>query len=179
MLVLVFLTAQCTFAATPVWASADTAEDSWVSKAPMPEARCGLGVAVVNGKIYAIGGSTESNYGVITSGMVGTNEEYDPATDTWAFKVSMPTPRARFAIAVYQNKIYCIGGYTGYSIDTGYELTGVNEVYDPATDTWETRAAMPTARLSVQANTVNGKIYLIGGSPNGTLNEVYDPVANT
>ena len=26
---------------------------------------------------------------------VGTNEEYDPATDTWTFKKSMPTPRGR------------------------------------------------------------------------------------
>jgi len=179
MLVLVLLTAQCTVATTPVWASTDQAEDSWASKAPMQEARCGLGVVVVNGKIYAIGGATKSSYGAIASGMVGTNEEYDPATDTWAFKEPMPTPRARFAIAAYQGKIYCIGGTTGYSSDTGRERTGVNEVYDPETDTWETKAAMPTARSSVHANVVNGKIYLIGGYPNGTLNEVYDPVANT
>ncbi|MBM4400374.1 MAG: hypothetical protein FJ045_00305, partial [Crenarchaeota archaeon] len=63
---------------------------------------------------------------------------------------------------VCQNKIYCIGG-------------GVNEVYNPATDTWETKTPMPTARASLQANVVNGKIYLIGGNPNNTLNEVYDP----
>jgi N-acetylneuraminic acid mutarotase len=116
---------------------------------------------VVNGKIYAIGGDN-----------LATNEEYDPTTDTWTFKASMPTPRARFGIAVYENKIYCIGGQNG-SGDTG-----VNEVYDTATDTWEKRAAMPTPRSGLQANIVNGKIYLIGGSANGyalTLNEVYDP----
>jgi N-acetylneuraminic acid mutarotase len=95
---------------------------------------------------------------------VGTNEEYDPETDTWTKKASMPTPRSDFGIAVYENKIYCIGGNTG----------GVNEVYDPETDTWKTKAPMlsPTTFQSAEANVVNGKIYLIR---DGTVHEVYDP----
>jgi len=179
MLVLVFLTAQCTIVTMPVWSSTEAVEDSWVSKASMHVARGGLGVAVVNGKIYAIGGSTESGYSTLISGIVDTNEEYDPLTDTWTFKESMPTPRARFAIAVYQNKIYCIGGTTSHSKETGYVYTGANEVYDPATDTWETKSSMPTARNTLQASVVNGEIYLIGGYPNSTLNEVYDPATDS
>ena len=35
------------------------AGNSWVAKAPMPTPRGGLGAAAVDGKIYAIGGSTE------------------------------------------------------------------------------------------------------------------------
>ena len=151
------------------------AEDSWVSKAPMHEARSGLGVAVVNDKIYAIGGSGKG-------GFCAFNEEYDPETDTWTFKASMPTPRSLFGIAVYQDKIYCIGGYTIEGAGTD-----VNEVYDPATDSWETKASMPSARLGLQANIVNSKIYLIGGYEwsNGTSvgvssrTEVYDPVTDT
>ena len=140
--------------------------DSWVPKAPMHEARTSIGMAVVNGKIYAIGGASQE-------GFSATNEEYDPATDTWTFKASMPTPRSAFGAALYHNKIYCIGGY----IPGG--AIGVNEVYDPATDTWETKAPMPTPNLNLRANVVNGKIYLIGGNPNGTLNEVYDPANDT
>jgi len=80
MLVLLFLVASCIVAVKPALSSADdSAENTWVSKAPMQVARSGVGVAVVNGKIYAIGGSTEK-------GLVGTNEEYDPATDTWTYK---------------------------------------------------------------------------------------------
>jgi hypothetical protein len=155
----------------------------------MQEAKSVLGVAAVNGKIYAIGGSTASGFSpsipafavfgdINIDEFVGTNEEYDPATDMWTYKASMPTPRTVFAIAAYQNKIYCIGGRSIVgSVNGGY--TGVNEVYDPATDTWETKAPMPTARGWLQANVVNGKIYLIGGAPNGTLNEVYDPATDT
>lgn len=142
------------------------AEDSWVTKASMHEARSGLGVAVVNGKIYAIGGAG-------SNGFCSVNEEYDPATNTWVSKAPMPTPRSAFGIAVYQNKIYCIGGY----VEGG--ATGANEVYDPATDKWATKASMPVPSLNLQANIVNGKIYLIGGIPNGTLNQVYDPANDT
>jgi N-acetylneuraminic acid mutarotase len=139
----------------------------------------------VNNKIYAIGGSTQSGrYASLTApilngGFVGTNEEYDPETNMWAFKESMPTPRARFAIATYENKIYCIGGISGYSTSGGYEFTGANEVYDPATNTWTTKIPIPTPRDMLQANVVDGKIYLTGGYPNKTLNEVYDPATNT
>jgi N-acetylneuraminic acid mutarotase len=185
-LILVSLTVLSTVAITLVWSSGD----SWASKAPMQVARSGLGVAAVNGKIYAIGGVTSSGFvpsspasavyaGKTPAVVVGSNEEYDPATDTWTFRAAMPTPRAVFAIAVYQNKIYCIGGKTS----SGY--TGVNEVYDPATNTWETKTPMPTAKAFLQANVVNGKIYLIGGDGLNEaysflkLNEVYDPATDT
>ena len=43
------------------------------------------------------------------------------------------------------------------------------EEYDPSTDTWTSKASMPTARyLLGAAATSNGKIYAIGGSSNGT-----------
>jgi len=58
-------------------------------------------------------------------------------------------------------------------------MNGKNEVYDTETDTWETKTPMPTPRSNIQANVVNGKIYLIGGETNGTLNEVYDPEMDT
>jgi len=169
LLLLVFLIASCIIMAKPARSSADVATDSWASKTSMQVARGGLGVAVVNGKIYAIGGSTEGGKWPVTNEFVSINEEYDPATDTWTYRKPMPTPRYGFGITVYQNKIYCIGGRT----DDG--VTGVNEVYDPETDSWETKEPMPEASWLLQANGVDGKIYLIGGYPSRALNEVYDP----
>jgi N-acetylneuraminic acid mutarotase len=153
----------------------------------MQVARGGLGIAAVNGKIYAIGGSTLEGSYPWTGGIVDTNEEYDPASNTWVFKKPMPTPRTDFGIAVYNNKIYCIGGEEIYKDIDRAPLTNVNEVYDPGTDTWETKEPMPTPRSGLRANIVNGKIYLIGGNdPNvhfepgaSTHNEVYDPATDS
>ena len=148
-------------------------EDSWTTLTPMPTARVDLGVAVVDGKIFAIGGTNGSYLNV--------NEMYDPVTDTWVTKTSMPTARSGFGIAVYQNKIYVIGGQNDV-----LDFTRVNEVYDPATDTWETRTRHPAPRAGFCANVVNGKIYLIGGfasffSPFPAAYEtyVYDPETDT
>lgn len=145
--------------------------DSWVTKAPMVQPRAGLGVAVVNGKIYAIGGVSKDGFCLF-------NEEYDPTTGAWILRASMPTSRSAFGIAVFQDKIYCIGGYYINGNKHG-DATGVNEVYDPATDTWETKTSMPTPALNVGANVVDGKIYLMGGNNNGTLNQVYDPATDS
>jgi hypothetical protein len=173
LFVLFFLTGSCVMVAKPAFSSAEIVEDSWVSKAPMQQARAGLGVAAVNGKIYAIGGTTARGlypHDLFTGGFVGTNEEYDPETDTWTTKASMPTPRDYFAIATYRNKIYCIGGAVGFRHDIttmflySYITSGVNEVYDTVTDTWETKTPMPDVAMECQAHVVNGKIYVVDGS---------------
>jgi uncharacterized repeat protein (TIGR01451 family) len=58
------------------------------------------------------------------------------------------------------------------------------EVYDPATDTWRSRAPLKTARVFLAAAVAGGKIYAIGGSPDCCGNsqtdvvEVYDPAAD-
>jgi N-acetylneuraminic acid mutarotase len=156
-------------------------ENTWTEKAPMHQARADLGAAVVNGKIYAVGGriQTYQDQYRTESNEVSTNEEYDPATNTWTYKAPMPTPSSGFAIAVFQNKIYCIGGgvtqffnASKASWDVKLEV-GFNLVYDPATNTWEKKTPMPTPRVMASASVVNGKIYVFGGYPNRTLNEVY------
>lgn len=144
-------------------------ESSWVDKASMRLARADLGVAVINGKIYAIGGSNN-----LTA--YGLNEAYVPAADTWLYKAPIPAPRCNYGIAVYLDRIYCIGGKTNG--DSGFTETAANEMYDPASDSWVQKASMPTARSNLEANVVNGEIYLIGGekagAPVGTV-EVYNP----
>jgi hypothetical protein len=169
--VFVFLATSCLITNRPV-SGAPVTENTWTNKASMNQARAGLGVVAVNGKIYAIGGSTASGTyppDMFRGGFVGTNEEYDPTTDTWTTKVFMPTPRAYFAVAAYQNKIYCIGGAVGFSFDDrsgfySYVESIANEVYDTATNTWETKTPLPYAQMGLQASVVNGKIYVVGGA---------------
>ena len=158
LLVLVIVVPVCI---VTTWATS-ASENSWITRPPLPDPKSGLGVAVVKGKIYAIGSD-------------GTNEEYDPSTLKWTTKRPIPTPRSAFGIAVYQNKIYVIGGYIGFDMVTGLPILGsVNEVYDPLTDSWESKEPMPTKRSQLNANVVNGKIYLIGGRTGGQYSTVVD-----
>ena len=173
-LVLIFMLVTCLVFAKPAVSSLVANENSWVTKAPLNQARAYLGVAVVNGKIYAIGGDNGGYMGnaadatVRTSSVVSDNEEYDPDSDTWAFKTPMLTARAGFASAVYQNRIYCMGGWT-----EDYSNTNSNEVYDPVKDEWETKQPMPANSERLVADVVNGKIYVLPLNSHETL--VYDP----
>jgi N-acetylneuraminic acid mutarotase len=150
---------------------AKAAGDFWVEKAPMPTASAYAGAVTVKGEIYVI----IPNYTYL----------YDPSTDTWSSKSSMPTVQYGFASATYQDMIYVFGGCSGFNATSGYPIncTQANEVFNPATDRWENRAPMPSARAELQANVVNGKIYLIGGTlPNGDISnasEVYDPSSDS
>jgi N-acetylneuraminic acid mutarotase len=151
LLVLIFITAPI-IKVNPV--SAPSAiENTWTTKAPIPQEIGIVGAAVVNGKIYVMGGSSSRE---------PFNYEYDPETDNWVAKTPMPTPRASFGIATYQNKIYTIGGSTGWTQETGTIYSGANEVYDPSTNTWENKKPMPTNRSGIEAYEINGKVILIG-----------------
>jgi len=154
--------------------SYNTTTNSWSYGAAMPTPRQHIDCGVVNGKIYVIGGLTSwDDY-------TGINEAYDPITDTWETKAPMPTPRHNPAIVVYNNKIYVFGG-AGTPADIWTDLSMV-EVYDPATDTWEEKQGLPTARFKPGAVVINDKIYVIGGFSDGVMSsrvDVYHPETDT
>ncbi|HEY7118722.1 MAG TPA: kelch repeat-containing protein, partial [Tepidisphaeraceae bacterium] len=81
--------------------------------------------------------------------------------------------------AANNGKLYAIGGNPA----SGPGILATVEEYDPATDTWATRANMPTARAGLAvAAASNGKIYAIGGSVGASVVntvEEYDPATNT
>ena len=140
-------------------------EDSWNMKTPVPHERANFRVVTVDNKIYAIGGSYQvevpsyDQIPLFVTHYLGTNEQYDPVTDSWVILKSMPTPREYFAIAAYDGKIYCIGGRT----DGVFNYCMINEVYDTITDSWSTKASLPDIEehnIAIQAHTVNGKIFV-------------------
>ena len=144
----------------------DPVTSTWAARAYTPTQRGLFGTSAVGGTIYAIGGTT------IGRDKLAVVEAYDTATDTWTRRADMPTPRNALSTAVVDGKIYAIGGW-GYdrpeggweSIDptaTGQDFSTM-EVYDPKTDTWATRADMPTPRSHMTVSALGGKIHAIGG----------------
>ena len=98
---------------------------------------------------------------------------YDPATNTWVTKASMPTARRGAAGATYGGKLYVIGGRNA----AGNDIATV-EAYNPATNTWAARASLPSARSGLGAVVVGGLISAVGGRNGSTLlgtYEVYRP----
>ena len=95
----------------------DPVADNWKALAPMPTRRGSPVAAVAGDKIYVIGGATTPPGSKETAVhparphvSVGTVEEYDPASNTWRARTSMPTPRNHATAGAVNGKIYVIGG---------------------------------------------------------------------
>jgi N-acetylneuraminic acid mutarotase len=149
----------------------DPATNRWTTKAPMPTARLAPAVGVVNGVLYAVGGSGPDS-------SLATVEAYDPATNLWTAKTLMPAARDRLGIGVVNGVLYAVGGFYAVGVFNGYKILATVETYDPATNTWTAKAAMPTPRDLLAVGVVNGVLYAVGGE-NGSVNfasvEAYTP----
>lgn len=158
---------------TPSLEVYDPVADQWTAKAPLPIGLHHVGIGVAGGRLYVIGGYSRSALSVWNS--VATVYAYDPATDIWTERASMPTARGALSVTEHGGKLYAIGGYDRKANNAQVE------VYDPVRNVWEARAPLPTARDHLAAVTAAGKIYAIGGRVNGgydrnlALVEMYDP----
>jgi Zn-dependent metalloprotease len=115
---------------------------------------------------------------------------------TWVTKTAMSKARSRPAAAAVGGKVYVIGGESatfGFSIKGGSAgadaeswteqvWTSSVEEYNPALNSWMSKAPKTTAVSNTSAAVLYNKIYVPGGW-NGTVAqsvvEVYDPALNS
>lgn len=148
----------------------DPAINSWSSGPSIPQYPIGQFSATVNDKMYVFGGwwGTFKDYVF----------EYSEAGG-WSQKQAMPTPRNHGTAAVYDGKVYVIGGMAGPSAPSQYPLDLV-EVYDPQSDTWATGLAPMPAPMgylgSSGAPVSGGMIYVLGP---GTTAYGYNPASDS
>jgi N-acetylneuraminic acid mutarotase len=158
---------------TPSLEEYDSSTDRWTSKTPMPVGLHHVGIGVVGGRMYVIGGYKQS--GLSVWGPVATVYAYEPSTDSWSERAPMPTARGALSVTVHDGKLYAIGGYEGKANSAAVE------VYDPVRNVWSSRAPLPTPRDHLATATASGKLYAIGGRLKGdyhrnlSVTEVYDP----
>ena len=149
----------------------DPASDGWTSLPDMPRARDHFQAAVVDGRMYAIGGRQGDRLHPF-----GFNDAYDFATGSWTTGLAeLPTARGGYASAVVQGHILIVGGEGD---DLAYPTL---EAYDPTSDTWTTLADMPTARHGIQAVVWHRRVFITdggtqsGGTAPADVTEVYTP----
>ena len=166
------------------------AANEWRVISELPTHRRYFSTAVVEGKIYLIGGTLFANDRDGPFGM-SLVEAYDPQTNTWQRLADMPTVRTGTRAAVVAGKIYVLAGKVSKDDQAvNFKTLKVVEMYDPQTDTWVRKQDMFLRRASFGIGVVAGKIYAIGGNVHPgdrkpedprrvDLVEVYDPATDT
>nr|WP_321465281.1 kelch repeat-containing protein [uncultured Desulfobulbus sp.] len=150
---------------------------TWSSLAPKPTTNAGNPALVYNGEIYIFGGyygnddmEDELQYTVV--------EAYNPTTNTWRTVTSMPQAYENFAVGLYKDTAYLIGGVYGQEGRYTVQLDVVS--YHFPSNTWTTSGLGSLEHFhmfpySSSAPVLDGKIYLVGGEglvdPAGPLSE--------
>ncbi|KAL7979489.1 hypothetical protein Chor_004647 [Crotalus horridus] len=178
----------------------DLRTNSWIQIGTMSGRRLQFGVAVIDNKLYIVGGRD----GLRTSNTVewvamlegpmyavgghdgwsylNTVERWDPQARQWNYVASMSTPRSTVGVAALNSKLYAVGGRDGSSCLKSMEC------FDPHTNKWSICNPMSKRRGGVGVATYNGFLYAVGGHDAPASNhcsrlsdcvERYDPKTDT
>jgi N-acetylneuraminic acid mutarotase len=101
---------------------------------------------------------------------------YDPATNSWSTKASLPSKQQYAAGAAFSGKLYVAGG-------ANFDVLGVPAystvmAYDPTTNTRSAKAGMLTPRYYAAGVNAGSKLWVISGwgaGGNSSKNEAYTP----
>jgi uncharacterized GH25 family protein len=159
----------------------DPAAGNWKSIGSLPEPRSSHDVAVVDDKLFVVGGWN-------MKGEAGGNDwlktmlVMDLAADNPEWKsVEQPFQRRALIVAVRHGKIYVLGGF-----DEADEPSLRVEIYDPNTSNWTTGPDLPGHKMNgfaPAACTMNDQLYVsVGDGTMYRLNDTenrWDEVART
>ena len=121
--------------------------------------RFGLGAALIDDQIYAVGGRDGRN-------RLTQVEVFDPKLNVWKECCPMSEARSAHCVATYNKELYV------------FDQDGDCEKYNPVTDTWATIASCPMRACYRGSAVLDGKIYLVGGL-GCKETDSYDPNTNT
>ena len=169
----------------------DPAADSWSTMAPIPVPVAYYASAVINNKIYIIGGGT-GNTGL--NNATNLVQIFDPSTNQWT--ESTPIPTGVFAAGsctttglLAPERIYVVAGSLTYdwggsaTYSTAETETSLNQVYNPAAGNWSSAAPLPYNNSYFSLLNVDDALYAVGGFDSNDFNivtvEKYIPAGYT
>ncbi len=130
----------------------DPMADSWTGKAGLGVAVADVGLASLNGILYAFGGVTHN-------GPASFMAAYDPGSNSWSYKSSLPFSGGGDGF-VENGVLYAFS----HATDTVPTLPPTVYSYDPSTDSWTSHCSLPNPRAGFGAVAVGNSVFAIGGS---------------
>ena len=148
----------------------DPSIDMWTVEDDIPENKAlGDQGVTYNGKIYLISGTADMatySYNLRANTRV---MEYDPVTQSWTYRTEAPWAKCYGEVEEIGGKLYFIGGCHVKPA----EYTPVDEVYDIASDSWESDSSMAYQARAIGLAKYNGCLYVAGGFNGVFLSKFY------
>ena len=140
----------------------------WVARAPVPLPGDHIQGAVLNGKIYLVGGEESHGVDYIQHPYM---QEYDPATNLWRQRAQLPGPgdglsHAEATTFVSDGRIVVVAGMVRDNTNSADV-----RVFDPTSNSWSKLAAMPQPRKGSTGILWNGRYYSVTGEQPGEISD--------
>ena len=149
----------------------DPATNTWESLNSMSVARHGVASAVLNGKLYAIGGFA------IRGQRLSSVEIYDPLSPNWSLGIPLPKEISKATAIAFEDSLYLVNGS-----DSAGSYTNSFFRFNTENNSWSTLANAPFSGDGRKLVLFENKIWALGGydSSDRVANvDSYDPSVNT
>ncbi|MBN1117486.1 MAG: T9SS type A sorting domain-containing protein [Bacteroidales bacterium] len=159
------------------YSQCDYAFGKWnTTHSAMPSARSSFSAIAYHDSIYVLGGFRN----LAAPENVSSVDVYIPASNTWLTGVTeFPFPRGCMNACLIRDKIYAFGGSRISGGGESYTAYDSLHIYNIKSNTWERGQCLPEALAYFAADTLNGKIYVVGGGGSGYVMKstlyLYDP----
>jgi N-acetylneuraminic acid mutarotase len=147
------------------WSLPLKGDGKWTREADMPNPRGHLAAAVLDGQIYALGGTNGHDKKQVDLPFCN---RYDPATKRWTAIAKLPDGRSHFegSTIVHKGRIIVVAGRCN---STRPPRNNVNDIlqYDPKSDAWRVLTTNPLRVMAPSAAIIGQQLIVIGGGIGG------------
>ncbi|KAL1457879.1 hypothetical protein WDU94_008061 [Cyamophila willieti] len=130
----------------------DPVLDHWQEVAPLLDPRSELGIAMLDGYVYAVGGWNGAC-------RLDSVERYDPTKNEWSYIEPMRIAVTSPAVVAHEGMLYVTGGAI---LEDGDGIEQVQR-YNPKDNTWTDLAPMLIPRSGAAICALDSCIYVVGG----------------
>jgi hypothetical protein len=113
----------------------------------------------VGGALHVFGGKDRDGF---ETDLYTAMYAFNPGTNSWDQKASLPTPTFDHRSVVVADTLYCVGGV----VWNGPSFIATPNVfaYDPKSDSWTQKDGLPMPRALLTVQAINDDIYAMGGA---------------
>lgn len=148
---------------------------TWAYGTDFPRRTEFAAAADVGGRFYVVGGTSPDDvFGQVSSRF----HLWELVGGGWVQRANHPMTLIQQVAAGVNGLLYTFGGFDGFT----NARTARCFAYNPATDTWAEKTAMPVATSFATGVLVNGKVWIVGGEDNVDKTaavHIYDPATDT
>lgn len=158
---------------SPVAARPVESRPAWQPRNTLHVARDDFATAVVDDRIWVLGGMTGDR-----GNRLDSIEVYDPRSDRWQQRdETLPESLASFEATAVGDRIFVFGG-----LDSDSRPSGAAAVLDTSSGSWRRLPALPHPRYAHTVTLHDGLVHVIGGEgvdgPEDAV-DVFDPASGT